>query len=286
MRLCTASSNRARSWCCGLAATSASRLSSACASMAAPLSPSQSVGSIFSLRGCSFLSHCTMVWAINARVSGTCSMSISLASASSSSAWWRPLCVRAPSTVAMACDRSTRPIRARAALTMKCSTCRSCAISSAADSMRATCWPSRRAFSGTTSHCASSPTTSWRRIRATSESASKNLSRTKCARFWPMRSLLRGMMAVCRAMNGIGTRRNSARTANQSASAPTMAASEMALRQSMPRLRGAQLVSANTSVTPSSNARARALARRRAAACSDMRHAYGQRHGSRPDHPR
>jgi hypothetical protein len=43
-----------------------------------------------------------------------------------------------------------------------------------------------------------------------------------------MRSLLRGIMAVWREIKGIGTRRKSATTANQSASAPTIAASAMA----------------------------------------------------------
>ncbi len=50
-----------------------------------------------------------------------------------------------------------------------------------------------------------------------------------------MRSLLRGMIAVCGIGRPIG-RRNSATTANQSASAPTAAASQKAETQAqMPR---------------------------------------------------
>ena len=43
-----------------------------------------------------------------------------------------------------------------------------------------------------------------------------------------MRSLLRAMMSVWRCTRGSGMRRNRADTANQSASAPTMAASATA----------------------------------------------------------
>src|SRR6185312_5398250 len=135
---------------------------------------------------------------------------------------------------------------------MKRSTCVSCTMSSVADSSRTTCAPSMPAWPGAVSQRASCASGSCRCSSATSESGSRNLSLTKTARFSPMRSLLRGMMAVWRAMNGTGMRRNSATTANQSAIAPTIAASAMALRMSTPKLGGSQLVTTNTAVTSSS----------------------------------
>ena len=78
-----------------------------------------------------------------------------------------------------------------------------------------------------------------------------------------MRAWLRAMTAVC----GIGRpsgRRNSATTANQSASAPTMAASAMAFTQLSSRPRSTTLVAMNTAVTSSNSPSACRLARRRA----------------------
>jgi hypothetical protein len=89
------------------------------------------------------------------------------------------------------------------------------------------------------------------RSSATSDGGSRNRSRTKAARFTPMRSLLRGMTAVC-GMGSPSGRRNSATTANQSARAPTMAASAMAFTQSSSKPRSTRLVPMNTAVTSSS----------------------------------
>ena len=59
-----------------------------------------------------------------------------------------------------------------------------------------------------------------------------------------MRSLLRGITSVCAVMKGmpVGMRRNSALTANQSASPPTMAASEIARWRAPIRLGGTSIV--------------------------------------------
>ncbi|MNL79321.1 hypothetical protein D3C87_2058960 [compost metagenome] len=57
-------------------------------------------------------------------------------------------------------------------------------------------------------------------------------------------------------MSGIGTLRNSAATANQSASAPTMAASDTAFTQSTAKLRGRNAVTIKTRAAAARNSRA------------------------------
>ena len=193
--------------------------------------------------------------ATQVRVCSFCNSPMSLASTSSSSAWWRPLCVRVSSTAASARDMSTCPIKARAAFWMKRSTCASCTVSSAADASRVAWCPSSAALPGAVSHCASRSAGSCLRISDTSEGTSRNLSRTKVARLRPMRAWLRAMTAVC-GMGRPSGRRNSATTANQSASAPTMAASAMAFTALSHRPRSATLVAMNTAVTSNSRPRA------------------------------
>ena len=76
-----------------------------------------------------------------------------------------------------------------------------------------------------------------------------------------MRSLLRGMIAVC----GIGRpsgRRNSATTANQSASAPTAAASQKAETQAQMPRSPCQWLTAKPASIATSMARAISLSRR------------------------
>ncbi|MNT53664.1 hypothetical protein D3C72_1907570 [compost metagenome] len=95
-----------------------------------------------------------------------------------------------------------------------------------------------------------------------------------------MRSLLRGMMAVWREIQGMGMCLKSADTANQSASAPTMPASVIARRQrsascqrsdcakGWPRL---QLASTNNMATANSSSSGVRLARRSRFCCSSVR---------------
>ena len=131
----------------------------------------------------------------------------------------------------MARARSSWAKIARSDSARNFSTCRSCTISSAASASRATCLPSKLLLVGVVSQSLITWAGLVRSIKASSEGASRNLSRTNTARFSPMRSLLRGMMAVCRPTSGIGIWRNRAETANQSATAPTMAASHITRRQ-------------------------------------------------------
>ena len=73
----------------------------------------------------------------------------------------------------------------------------------------------------------------------------------KGARLRPMRAWLRAMTAVC-GMGRPSGLRNNATTANQSASAPTMAASAMAFTALSHRPRSTTLVAMNTAVTSNS----------------------------------
>ena len=123
------------------------------------------------------------------------------------------------------------------------------------------CWPIRWAFSGWLNQLPINSAGSWRRISATSDWVSRNFSCTNCPRFSPIRSLLRGIIAVCCEINGIGTRRKSATTANQSASAPTIAASAIALIPSTQKLGGRNSVMTKVAAAISSNESASRLAR-------------------------
>ena len=85
----------------------------------------------------------------------------------------------------------------------------------------------RSALAGCSSHAPRRSTCAGSARRSRTWSSSRKFSSTKVARFWPSPSLDRGMTAVC----GIGTPsgwRNSATTANQSASPPTRPASSAA----------------------------------------------------------
>ena len=77
-----------------------------------------------------------------------------------------------------------------------------------------------------------------------------------------MRSLLRGITSVCAVMKGmpVGMRRNSALTANQSASPPTMAASEIARMACTHGLGGTSIVTAKRQAAAASSKPALRLA--------------------------
>ena len=167
-----------------------------------------------------------------ASVMPSCTLSspISLATCSSTpsnSSWWRRSWVMASSTWPDRRATSTwlKPRRARSA-----TNCRTRSSSSAPTAQRPTptsCSPTRSALAGWANQAATRAATSNSRSLASTCSVARKWVARKWARFSPMRSLFSGMMAVC----GIGSPqgcRNSATTANQSATAPTMAASAKA----------------------------------------------------------
>ena len=151
--------------------------------------------------------------------------------ARSASSWSSASCRRSSSSVA-----STRPIggphcgSAMRLTIIRSSTCWTSSSRSISTSTRSTVEASaatRSACAGSESHLPSRPATSASRSLVSTTSGDMKFSRTKVPRPSPSWSFLRLMIAVC----GIGMPSgclNSAVTANQSASAPTMPASAAA----------------------------------------------------------
>ncbi len=126
----------------------------------------------------------------------------------------------------------------------------------------ATVSPARRALAGSASQVPTFAAGAASRTLAPTSAGDRKFCCTNRPSARPMRSLLAGMMAVC----GIGTPsgwRNRAVTANQSASAPTMAASAVARTGPIQVTESSSVrVTMNTTAAPTSNAVAKTFMRR------------------------